>query len=97
MKPNTTRHAEPRRDTQRITLDLLAEICETDVERIAGAQRLREDLGMDSLQSLELLSCVGETLKIDLDIEEAMGIQTVDDACAFVRRQYEEQRGHGGS
>ena len=52
---------------------------------------------MDSLQSLELLSCVGEALKIDLDIEEAMVIRTVDDACAFVLRQYQEQRAHGRS
>ena len=71
--------------------------CETDADAIDGAQRLREDLGMDSLQSLELLSCVGESLKIDLDIEEAMGIRTVDDACAFVLRQYQEQRAHGRS
>jgi acyl carrier protein len=84
-------------DTRDITLNLLAEICETDVRRIDGAQRLREDLGMDSLQSLELLSCVGESLKIDLDIEEAMVIRTVDDACAFVLRQYQEQRAHGRS
>lgn len=85
------------RDPRGITIGLLAEICETDAGRIEGAQRLREDLGMDSLQSLELLSCVGEALKIDLDIEEAMGIQTVDDACAFVLRQYQDQRIHGRS
>ena len=84
-------------DTRGITINLLAEICETDAGAIEGAQRLREDLGMDSLQSLELLSCVGEALKIDLDIEEAMGIRTVDDACAFVLRQYQEQRAHGRS
>jgi len=51
---------------------------------------------MDSLQSLELLSTIGEALKIDLDIEEAMGIQTVDDACAFVTRKYKEQKADGG-
>ncbi len=84
-------------DTRGITINLLAEISETDASAIEGAQRLREDLGMDSLQSLELLSCVGEALKIDLDIEEAMGIRTVDDACAFVLRQYQEQRTHGRS
>jgi len=43
-----------------------------------------------------LLSTIGEALKIDLDIEEAMGIQTVDDACAFVTRKYKEQKADGG-
>jgi acyl carrier protein len=40
---------------------------------------------------------VSEALKIDLDIEEAMAIRTVDDACTFVLRQYQEQRAHGRS
>jgi acyl carrier protein len=81
--------------TQEITLALLAEIAETDRAKIRGNQKLREDLGMDSLQSLELLSCIGEKLKIELDIEDAMDIRTVDDACAFVARQYDEQRPDG--
>jgi len=89
----TDRNNDPRG----VTVTLLAEICETDAKAIEGSQRLREDLGMDSLQSLELLSCVSEALKIDLDIEEAMAIRTVDDACAFVLRQYQEQRTHGRS
>lgn len=84
-------------DTRAITITMLAEICETEPRAIEGDQRLREDLGMDSLQSLELLSCVSEALKIDLDIAEAMAICTVDDACAFVLRQYQEQRTHGRS
>jgi acyl carrier protein len=86
-----------RNETRGVTISLLAEICETDASSIDGRQRLREDLGMDSLQSLELLSLVSEALKIDLDIEEAMAIRTVDDACDFVLRQYQEQRAHGRS
>jgi acyl carrier protein len=83
------------RDTRTVTVRLLAEIAETEVRSIRADQRLREDLGLDSLQSLELLSCIGEALKIDLDVEEAMGIRTVDDACDFVARQYAEQRRDG--
>jgi acyl carrier protein len=82
-------------DTRTVTVGLVAEIAETEVRSIRANQRLREDLGLDSLQSLELLSSIGEALKIDLDVEEAMGIRTVEDACAFVARQYEEQKGHG--
>jgi len=85
----------PEKDTRIVTVKLLAEIAETDVPSIRANQRLREDLGLDSLQSLELLSSIGEALKIDLDVEEAMSIRTVDDACAFVARQYDEQRADG--
>lgn len=82
-------------DTHNITVKLLAEIAETEVRSIRDNQRLREDLGFDSLQSLELLSSIGEALKIDLDVEEAMGIRTVHDACVFVARKYAEQSGDG--
>jgi acyl carrier protein len=82
-------------DTRIVTVNLLAAIAETEVRSIRDSQRLREDLGLDSLQSLELLSSVGEALKIDLDVEKAMGIRTVRDACTFVARQYEEQRSDG--
>ncbi len=78
-----------------MTVRLLAEIAETELRSIRDTQRLREDLGLDSLQSLELLSSIGEALRIDLDVEEAMSIRTVSDACAFVVRQYAEQRGDG--
>ena len=65
---------------------LMAEILEIDQATIRGEHKLREDLGMDSLGSLELLSRIGEELQIDLAMEDAMEIVTVDDACAFVAK-----------
>jgi acyl carrier protein len=74
------------------TLGLVAEIAEVEQTKIQGSDRLREDLGMDSLSSLELLSTLGEKLRIDFEIEDAMDIRTVDDACAFVERHCREAR-----
>lgn len=74
-------------DPRDLTIGLIAEILEIDPATIRGTDRLREDLGMDSLGSLELLSSIGAELNIDLEVEEAMDIQTVDDACAFVARK----------
>ena len=65
---------------------LVAEILEIDVSQIHAESRLREDLGMDSLGSLELLSSISEELGIHLDIDDAMGIVTFHDACVFVER-----------
>ena len=48
--------------------------------------RLVEDLGLDSLQSLEMLSTLSEELRVDLPMEEAMELRTVADACDFVER-----------
>lgn len=78
---------------QTVTVRILAQIAEAEIGTIRADQRLREDLGLDSLQSLELLSSIGEALEIELDIEGAMGIRTVNDACLFVEHQYQAQSG----
>ena len=78
-------------DARECTLVSLAEIAEVDAKSIRGEQLLREDLGMDSLSSLELLSKVGERLRVDLEAEDAMDIRTVDDACAFVEKSFRAQ------
>ena len=69
----------------------IAELVQVEPGRITGGQRLREDLGMDSLSSLELLSSIGEQLRVEIEIEEAMDLETVDDACAFVERRRAER------
>jgi acyl carrier protein len=65
---------------------LVAEILEIDSSQVHADSRLREDLGMDSLGSLELLSTISEELGIHVDIDDAMDIVTFQDACAFVER-----------
>jgi acyl carrier protein len=77
----------PSLDPRTSTLSILAEIAEVDVAKLKGTDRLREDLGMDSLSSLELLSSLGDKLRLDLQIEDAMDIRTVEDACIFVEQQ----------
>ena len=70
----------------------IAEIMEIDAEQIGGDTLLREDLGMDSLSSLELLSTLSRELKVDLEMEEAMAIRSVNDAARFVE-QHVQARG----
>lgn len=72
-------------------IELIADIAELDIQQVNGPDRLREDLGMDSLGSLELLSTLSEELRINLEMEAAMAIETVDDACAFLEQTYAEQ------
>ena len=71
------------------TREILAEISEREVEGVRDADRLREDLGLDSLQSLELLSVVSEELRINLPMEDAVELRTVGDACDFVESAWE--------
>ncbi|MFO0709422.1 MAG: acyl carrier protein [Sandaracinus sp.] len=74
------------------TREILAEICEREIDRVREGDRLREDLGLDSLQSLELLSVVSEELRINLPMEEAVELRTVGDACDFVETAWQRSR-----
>lgn len=74
------------------TVALIAEILEIDPGSVRGSDRLREDLGMDSLGSLELLSSLSQELRVDLEAEAAMDIQTVDEAVAFIARHVPVER-----
>ena len=58
---------------------VIAELATMDQSEIKGSDRLREDLGLDSLQSMELLSRVSEEFDIDPDMEEVMKVTTVDE------------------
>jgi len=94
MSADVTANAEREKRRVRI-LALVAEILELDdPNSIRSTDRLREDLGMDSLGSLELLSTISEELKLDLEMEAAMGISTVDEAFAFIEKNYAEQHGN---
>ncbi|OGQ82301.1 MAG: hypothetical protein A2289_00540 [Deltaproteobacteria bacterium RIFOXYA12_FULL_58_15] len=59
--------------------DVVAELADLDRGEIKGTDRLREDLGLDSLQSMEMLSRVSEEFDIDPDMEEVMKVNTVDE------------------
>jgi acyl carrier protein len=71
---------------------LTAKVLKSDPKSIKGADRFREDLGMDSLASLELLSCISDEMDLDFELDEAMQMQTVDDACAFVARKLSDKK-----
>jgi len=76
-------------------ISMVAKILKLDPTGINGTDRLREDLGMDSLASLELLSCISDELDVDIELDEAMEMATVDDACTFVERVVAEK--HAGA
>ncbi len=66
--------------------ETVAELVSMDAREIRGSDRLREDLGLDSLQSMELLSRVSEKFNIDPDMEEVMKVHTVDEVVAALAR-----------
>ena len=63
---------------RRVRPDVSGEIRDTD--------RLRDDLGLDSIHSMELLSAVTEKYEVDVDMEEVQDITTVGDVVGFLAK-----------
>jgi acyl carrier protein len=61
---------------RRLRPDLTGEIKKDD--------RLRDDLGLDSLHSMELLSEVTEKYEIDVDAEQVQDVRTVGEVVTFL-------------
>ena len=76
----------------RITPEQIKADVETIVRRIrpdlkgpvSSSDRLREDLGLDSLHSMELLSSITEKYEVDVDVEQVQEIKTVGDVVTFL-------------
>jgi acyl carrier protein len=60
-------------------LDILSKLAGLEVDQIKNDDRLREDLGLDSLQSMELLSRISDKYELDLEVEDVMDVETVGD------------------
>ncbi|MBI2377434.1 MAG: acyl carrier protein [Deltaproteobacteria bacterium] len=64
----------------------ISSVCAIQPHRLRAEDRLREDLGMDSVTSMELLSTLAERLRLDVEMEEAMAARTVGDVVALAER-----------
>jgi acyl carrier protein len=60
-------------------IEILSKLTDVNAAQIKGTDRLREDLGLDSLQSMELLSRISDKYELDLEVEDVMDVQTVAD------------------
>lgn len=74
--PRETVEHDIRSIIRRLRPDLAGDILATD--------RLRDDLGLDSLHSMELLSEVTEKYEVDVDVEQVQDVRTVADVVTFV-------------
>jgi len=71
---------------QRI-VELIAQVSSgVKAQDIKLHHRLREDLGMDSVCSMELLSMLAEELDLDVPVEEAARVTTVEATIAMARQ-----------
>lgn len=65
---------------------VVAETLRVDPDRVIDNARFVEDLGAESIQSVELVAAFEEEFDIDMDEEEALQVKKVSDAVNFIER-----------
>jgi len=68
-------------------VDLIAEVLvDVNKDNIQLDSKIVEDLGADSMQSIELVAAFEEEFDIEMDEDAALGVKTVGDAVSFIDR-----------
>jgi acyl carrier protein len=80
-----------REDFTRDLIRILSRIGSVAPEEIALTDDLRDDIGLDSLQSMELLSRISEQWDVDVEMEDMIDVKTVGDVVEFMSRLAAEQ------
>lgn len=65
---------------KKVTVELL----KVDEAKVSEDARFVEDLGAESVQSIELVAAFEEEFDIEMDEDAALGVKTVGDAVAFI-------------
>ncbi len=66
------------------TLVVVAEIADMSADEIQATDKLRDDLGLDSLQEMEIMSRLSEEYDIEPEMKDVMNVRTVADVADFL-------------
>jgi len=71
-------------DTEKRVKDVIGRVLKVDAGRMKPQARFVEDLGADSMQSVELVAAFEEEFDVEMDEESALGVKTVGKAVEFI-------------
>jgi acyl carrier protein len=71
-------------DVQDRVKDVTARTLKVDLARVTDESRFVEDLGAQSMQSIELIAAFEEEFDIEIDEEEAVTVKTVGNAVEYI-------------
>ena len=78
-------------DTEKRIKDVVEKTLKVDAARVTDDARFVEDLGAESIQSIELIAAFEEEFDIDMDEEAATSVKTVGAAVTFIRDVLDNQ------
>lgn len=76
-----------RKEIEQKVKDFLIEEIEIDEEKIFPEARLKDDLGIDSLDFVDIVVLVDKLFGFKIKQEEMKGINTFSDFCDYIERK----------
>lgn len=73
-------------DAEARTKEVTARTLKIDLGRVTNESRFVEDLGAESIQSIELIASFEEEFDIEIDEENALDVKTVGDAISYIEK-----------
>ena len=73
-------------DVEKRVKEVVARTLKTDIGCISNEARFVEDLGAESIQSVELVAAFEDEFDIEMDDEEALSVKTVGRAVEFIQK-----------
>lgn len=71
-------------DVRERVIKVVAETLKLEPAQISDASKFVDDLGAESMQSVELIAAFEEEFDIEMDEEEALDVKTVGKAVDFI-------------
>ena len=71
-------------DVEKRVKEVVAKTLKVDAGRVIDDARFIEDLGAESIQSVELLAAFEEEFDIEMDEDAALAVKTVGHAVEFI-------------
>ncbi len=68
---------------------VVGRVLRIDPEKLNDGDRFVQDLGAESIQSIELVAEFEEEFDIEMEEDDALGVQRVGDAVEFIRKVVE--------
>jgi len=69
---------------QERVVDIVSEKANVEKDKIKGSSSFIDDLGLDSLDTVELVMAFEEEFDVEIPDDAAEKIQTIDDATSFI-------------
>ena len=72
--------------------DALASYIKNRSIKIEGSSQLREELGLDSMDTIEIVFQLEESFNIQISDDDLMGLKTVDSVVQYIEKRMTENK-----